>query len=214
MCYEIGMKGAVVVVLASLAMAPIAAGAKPVAHGYIDKPAGFKIILPPKWYAVPRPVKQVQAAVAAAKKAKKTGLASEFSFYLTAAGKQQLKDYAFQAFLDVSPSTDPLIPQLSIQVAATKGATLKAAATAYANALAGIKGAKIYTPKKIKLAAGAAEYIPGTVPRGSGLSDGVALYLLVHGGKVYVLKFDIDAAAFNATSAKAFAQIAETFGWV
>lgn len=207
------MKAAVAVVLASLVMASAAGAAKPVAHGYIDKPAGFKIILPPKWYAVPRTVKAVQATIAAAKKAKKTGIASEYSFYLTAAGKQQLKDYAFQAFFDVSPSTDPLIPQLSIQVASAKGATLKAAATAYANALAGIKGAKIYTPKAIKLPAGAAEYIPGTVPRGGGLSDGVALYVLVHRGKLYVLKFDIDASAFNATSAKGFATIAETFGW-
>ena len=53
---------------------------------------------------MPRTVTALQQTIAALKKQKKTALASEYGFYLTAAGKAQLKAFVFQAFLDISPS--------------------------------------------------------------------------------------------------------------
>jgi len=69
---------------------------------------GFSIILPPKWYAVPRTVTAVNQTIAALKKQKKTGLATAYGFYTTANGKAELKAYVFQAFLFDGPTSDPV----------------------------------------------------------------------------------------------------------
>jgi hypothetical protein len=216
LCYEVGMKNAVAVVLGVLALAPAASAAAPTQTKWVDRKDGFSVILPPKWYAVPRTAPAVQQTIAALKKQKKAAVASEFGFYLTASGRQQLKAYVFQAFLDISPSTDPIAPQFAVQV--TKGsrpytvADLPAAGRAYGSALAKHKGAKISAPKRITLPAGPAQFLTGTVPAAPGLADGFELYLLVHKGKLYALKFDIDARALS--QAKVLRSIAEHFAWV
>jgi hypothetical protein len=216
LCYEVGMKNAVAVVLGVLALAPAASAAAPAQTKWVDRKDGFSVILPPKWYAVPRTVPAVQQTIAALKKQKKAAVASEFGFYLTAPGRQQLKAYVFQAFLDISPSTDPIAPQFAVQV--TKGskpytvADLPTAGRAYRSALAQHKGAKISAPKRITLPAGPAQFLTGTVPAAPGLSDGFELYLLVHKGKLYALKFDIDARVLS--QAKVLRSIARHFAWV
>lgn len=193
--------------------AAASAATTPTETKWIDKKDGFSIILPPKWYPVPRTVKAVQQTIAAYKKQKKTALASEYGFYLTAFGKTQLKDYVFQAFLDIAPSTDPIYPQVAVQL--TKGSRpyktsdLAAAGRAYASSIASHKGAKVTVPKRISLPSGPAEFVTGTVPAGTGLADGFELYLLVHGGKLYALKFDIDSVALK--QATVFRSIATHF---
>lgn len=192
--------------------AAASAATTPTETKWIDKKDGFSIILPPKWYPVPRTTTAVQQTIAQLKKQKKTALANEYSFYLSAFGKTQLRDYVFQAFLDIAPSTDPIYPQVAVQKDTRriyKPADLSTAGRAYASALAQHKGAKITVPKKIALPAGPAEFITGTVPAGPGLADGFELYLLVHGGKLYALKFDIDAVALK--QAKVFRSIATHF---
>ena len=202
--------------IAVLAVAPAASAATPASTKWVVKQYGFSVILPPKWNPVPRTAAAVQKTIAALKKQKKAALASEYSFYLTAPGKAQLKDYVFQAFLDIAPSTDPIAPQFAVQV--SKGskpytnADLPAAGRAYASALAQHKGAKIAAPKQIKLPTGPAEFVTGTVPAGTGIADGFELYLLIHKGKLYALKFDIDAQVLS--QAKVFRSIAEHFAWV
>jgi hypothetical protein len=209
------VKVTLVALAASLVLAAGAGAATPPAQKWIDKPDGFSVILPAKWYVVPRTTKAVQQTIAALKKQKKTAVANEYGFYLTAFGRQQLKDFVFQAFLDISPSTDPIPPQFAVQL--TKGSKpykpsdLTAAGRAYASSLAQNKGAKISVPKRITLPAGPAEFLTGKVPAGTGLADGFELYLLVHGGKLYALKFDIDAVAL--AQAKVFRSIAEHVAW-
>jgi hypothetical protein len=217
LCYEVGMKrAAAVTALAALAFASTASAAAPTQTKWIDRKDGFSAILPPKWYPVPRTVAAVQQTIASLKKQKKAALASEYSFYLTAPGRAQLKDYVFQAFLDISPSTDPIAPQFAVQV--SKGskpytnADLPAAGRAYASALAQHKGAKISAPKRIELPAGPAQFVTGTVPAGTGIADGFELYLLIHKGKLYALKFDVDASILS--QAKVLRSIAEHFAWV
>jgi hypothetical protein len=199
--------------LAALVLASAATAAAPTPTRWIDKKDGFSIVLPPKWYPVPRTTAAVKQTIAVLKKQKKTGLANAYSFYLTAFGKTQLKAFAFQAFLDISPSNDPIVPQVAVQVSKAtkpyKASDLAAAGRTYAASLAQNKGAKVTAPKQISLAEGPAQFITGTVPAGSGLADGFELYLLVHGGKLYVLKFDIDAVAL--AQAKVFRSIAENF---
>jgi len=198
--------------MGALALAAAASAATPTETKWIDKKDGFSIILPPKWYPVPRTTTAVQQTIAQLKKHKKTALANEYGFYLTAFGKTQLKDYVFQAFLDIAPSTDPIYPQVAVQKdtrRAYKPADLPTAGHAYASALAQHKGAKISAPKRISLPAGPAEFITGTIPAGTGLADGFELYLLIHGGKLYALKFDIDAVALR--QATVFRSIATHF---
>jgi hypothetical protein len=175
------------------------------------------MILPAKWYPVPRTVKAVQQTIALLKKQKKAALASEYGFYLTAAGKSQLKAFIFQAFLDISPSTDPIAPQVSVQV--TKGTKpytttdLAAAGNTFAGAItSGNKGAKVTVPKRVSLPEGPAELITGTIPAGTGISRGIELYLLIHKGKLYVLDFEIDASILS--SATVFRSIAENVRWL
>jgi hypothetical protein len=196
---------------------PASAATTPTETKWNVRTYGFSMILPAKWYAVPRTVKAVQQTIAQLKKLKKTALASEYSFYLTAAGKTQLQAFIFQAFLDISPSTDPIAPQVSVQV--SKGtkpyttADLAAAGTTFAGAItSGNKGAKVTVPQRISLPEGPAELITGTVPAGTGISRGIELYLLIHKGKLYVLDFEIDASALS--SATVFRSIAENVRWL
>ena len=215
MCYHVVMKRLVPAAVVALALAGTASAAKPTELKLIDKKDGFSILLPPRWYPVPRTPAAVKQTIALLKKQKKTAVANEYSFYLTAFGKTQLKDYVLQAFLDISPSTDPIYPQVAVQV--SKGAKpytaadLAAAGRTYASSIAQNKGAKVSAPKRIKLPAGPAEFVTGSVPAGTGLADGFELYLLIHGGKLYALKFDIDAVALS--QAKVFRSIAEHFAW-
>jgi hypothetical protein len=194
-----------------------AKGATPTETKWNVRSGGFSILLPPKWYAVPRTATAVQQTLAALKKQKRTALASEYGFYLTAAGKTQLKAFIFQAFLDIAPSTDPIPPQVSVQVSTgTKPYTtadLAAAGNTFASTIAsGNKGAKVTVPKRISLPEGPAELIQGTVPAGSGLSRGVELYLLTHKGKLYVLDFEIDATVLS--QATVLRSIAENIRWL
>ena len=215
MCYEGRVKAAVLALTAALVLATGAGAAAPPEQKWIDKRDGFSVILPARWYVVPRTTAAVKQTIAALKKQKRAAVANEYAFYLTAFGRQQLKDFVFQAFLDISPSTDPIPPQFAVQV--TKGSKpyrtsdLTAAGRAYASSLAQNKGAKISAPKRISLPEGPAEFLTGSVPAGTGLADGFELYLLVHGGKLYALKFDIDAVALS--QAKIFRSIAEHFAW-
>jgi hypothetical protein len=217
LCYEVGMNiAAAAAAIAVLALAPSASAAAPPSTKWVVKQYGFSVILPPKWNPVPRTAAALQKTIASLKKQKKAALASEYSFYLTAPGKAQLEDYVFQAFLDIAPSTDPIAPQFAVQVA--KGskpytnADLPAAGRAYASALAQHKGAKISAPKQIQLPTGPAQFVTGSVPAGQGIADGFELYLLIHKGKLYALKFDIDASVLS--QAKVFRSIAEHFAWV
>jgi hypothetical protein len=199
-----------------LALAGSAAAAAPAATKWVDKKDGFSVILPAKWYPVPRTAAAVRQTIANFEREKKNAVANEYRFYLTAAGKAQLKAFVFQAFLDVSPSRDPIYPQFSVQV--TKGsrpyttADLTVAGRTYASSLAQHRGATVGAPKRITLPAGPAQFITGKVPVASGLADGFELYLLVHGGKLYALKFDIDARVLS--QAHVFRSIAEHFAWV
>ncbi len=216
LCYEVGVKAGIAALVAALALPLAASAASPTQTKWVDRRDGFSVILPAKWHAVPRTVAAVQRTIADLKRQKKTALASEYGFYLTAAGKSQLQAFVFQAFLDIAPSRDPIAPQFAIQVTtanrAYTSADLVKAGRAYASSLAQHKGAKISVPKRISLPAGPAQFVTGTVPAAPGLADGFELYLLVHKGKLYALKFDIDARALS--QAKVFRSIAAHLAWV
>jgi hypothetical protein len=208
---------ALATVLGALLLAGVASAAnKPQAVRWIDKDDGFSIVLPPKWYAVPRSPTQIQQLIAQLKKNKKTDLATAYGFYLTPNGKSELKAYRFQAFYFNGPSTDPVPISVSVQVVPGKhaytAADLVAAARAYGGSLASAPGAKIAAPAKVTLPSGQAELIRGTVPNGNGVSTGAELYLLEHGKRFYALSFKVNAELLS--QAKVFRSIAENFRFV
>jgi hypothetical protein len=193
----------------------VSAATTPAATKWIDKADGFSVILPAKWYPVPRTVTAVNNTIAALKKQKQTSLATAYGFYLTANGKTELKAYKFQAFYFNGPTMDPVPLSVSVQIdkrIAYTAKDLPAAVRAYGTSFASIKGAKIAAPKLIKLPAGQAEYLTGTVPSGAGVSTGLELYILIHAKKLYVLSFKINADLLS--QAKIFRSIAENFRFV
>jgi hypothetical protein len=189
---------------------------KPEAVRWIDKVDGFSIVLPPKWYAVPRSTAQIQQLIAQLEKQKKTDLATAYGFYLTDNGRSELKAYRFEAFYFDGPTSDPVPLSVSVQVVPGKRAytvaDLVAAAKAYGGSLATTPGAKIAAPQEIKLPTGPAMLIRGTVPNGGGVSTGAELYLLEHGKRFYALSFKVNAQLLN--QAKVFRSIAENFRFV
>ena len=211
------MRIALAAAFGSLLLAGAASAAnKPEAVRWIDKVDGFSIVLPPKWYAVPRSTTQIQQLIAQLKKQKKANLASAYSFYLTANGKNELKAYRFQAFYFNGPTADPVPISVSVQVVPGKraytDADLVTAAKAYGGSLASTPGSKVAAPQAIKLPTGPAELIRGTVPNGNGVSTGAELYLLEHGKRFYALSFKINAELLS--QAKVFRSIAENFRFV
>lgn len=212
------MRIALVSALAGVVLAAAGAASAataPKATKWIDSKDGFSIILPSAWYPVPRTVAGVQAMIT---KYKKTpGVPTAYRYYLTAAGKQELKDYVFQAFVNVYPSTDPVIPVISIQISTSKppykASELTEAADTFGSVLASNKGAKVSAPQTLKFSEGTTELLTATIPVAKGLSEGTELYLIIHGGKLYVLKFVIDATALKSFEST-FKAIAENFRFV
>ncbi|GEM_PF-3552331 len=199
----------------ALALAGVAPGATaPRYDKWIVGAYGFSIILPASWAPVPRTVAAVRQTIANLKKAGKTAEANAYAYYLTPAGRLELKAYVFQAF-DTTPTTDPLVPQVAVQVTRGKRpyrqSDLKAAAYEYAATIAnGTKGSKVAVPLPIKLPIGAAETFEATIPAGQ-VTRGIEMYLTIHAGKLYVFSFQIDARYL--AEAKLFRSIAENVRW-
>src|SRR3954468_14119144 len=194
------MKAAAAALLVALGLAAAASAATPTATKYVDKKDGYSIIVPAKWYPVPRTVAAVKATIADLKKRKQANLATAYGFYLTANGKQELAAYRFQAFYFNGPSMDPVPIDVSLQVndsIAYAPKNLQAAGIAYGKQFASIQGAKISAPKMVKLPEGQAVHLTGSVPNGGGVSTGLDLYLLIHAKKLYALSFKVNAAGLT-----------------
>ncbi len=203
--------------LIGVAVAALAAGAGAAnlpSTTYVDKTGGYRITIPRKWEPVPRTAAQIKTLVATLKKKKSTvDLADAYASILSSsAGRAGLAGYVFQAFdWPQSPDT-PILTEVSLGITKVKKAytdkDLPAIGAAFANALAGNSGSKIRVPRIVTLPAGKAEYIIGTIPAGS-YTNGLELYLIPHGKRLYTLAFQIDARALS--SATLFASIAHLF---
>jgi hypothetical protein len=72
-------------------------------------------------------------------------------------------------------------------------------------------GTKLTALRQVTLPAAKAEFVDATVPAGGGLRDGVELYLIPHGRRLYVLSMSIDARYLK--QATIFASIADHFAF-
>jgi hypothetical protein len=209
------LAGGLAATLAAASVFAAGAAAKNVpSTTYASKRGGYQITIPTAWKLVPRTKAQVQALIAQLKKQKQTTLASTYSAIIsTAAGRAGLSAWNFQAFAwPVDPGT-PILTEVSVGIVKTSRAygkqDLKAVGATYANALVSNKGAKVTVPKTVTLPAGPAEFIEATIPAGTGLANGVELYLIPHGKRLYELSFQVDSSLLS--SATLFTSIAHRF---
>ncbi len=186
---------------------------------YVDKPAGYRITIPTKWQIVPPNVKAVQTRVAQLKKQKKTDLANAYAVYVsTASARQELTQFRFRAFMwPALPSPVPTDVSLRIQQVSKKygAADLPGIGATFRKQLASAKGSTVSQPQPIKLGAGKAILLTGTVPLPAaygGARTGFRLVLLLRPGRLYLFSFRIDSRA--AKDAKIFASIADHFRFV
>jgi hypothetical protein len=185
---------------------------------YVDKAMGYRITVPQTWQIVPPSVAGVKARIAQLKRQKKTQLATYYSDMIaTAAGRNELESFRFRAFKwPALPGPVPTDVTVFIQpVPKTyKQADLPAIAASFANDLKS-PGAKIDQPQTLKLPAGRAALITGTVPQpkpNQAFKTGFSLVLLLKPGKLYMLSFRIDSTV--AAQANVFTSIAQLFRFV
>jgi hypothetical protein len=201
-----------------LLLAGPAGGANLPSTTYVDKPAGYKITIPTKWQIVPPSVAAVKAKVAKLTKQKKTQLAGAYSLYIsTAAARQELTQFRFRAFMwPALPSPVPTDISLRIEKIPTrfKASDLPTIGATFRKQLLS-PGATISQPRLVKLGAGRAVMLTGTVPLPSGYGGaktGFTLVILFRPGRLYLLSFRIDSRA--AKDANIFASIADHFRFV
>jgi hypothetical protein len=197
----------------------VAAGAAPAKDQpstiYVDQAGGYRITVPKTWQIVPPNVTLVKQLVAKLKKQKKTDLATFYSDMIsTAAGRQELSTFRFRAFRwPLLPSPVPTDVTLTIQPIARKytQADLPQIGASFARNLRA-PGAKVNAPQMLKLPAGRAALITGTVPlpkQYGGIATGFTLVLLLRPGKLYLLSYRIDSR--EAANAKLFASMTNLF---
>jgi hypothetical protein len=182
---------------------------------YVDKAAGYRITVPETWQVVPPSVAGVKQTIARLKKQKKAQLAEFYDQMIsTAAGRKELSTFRFRAFKwPALPSPVPTDVSLTIQQIPQrfKAADLPDIGASFARSLAS-PGAKIAGPQMLKLPAGRAALITGTVPLPKPyqtIKTGFTLVLLLKPGKLYMLSFRIDSRA--AADAKVFTSISNLF---
>ncbi len=186
----------------------------------VDHTDGFAITIPTAWKLVPRSRAALEAEIAALRKSKSKSnheLAQTFaSIAATHAGLVGLTAYKLQAIAWPPNPDTPLLTEVSVGIVkaprAYSAAALAAVADTYANAFATNKGSKVTVPKALRLPAGKAELIEATFPAGQGLSNGIELYLIPHGKRLFELSFEIDARGLR--QATLFASIASLFAFV
>lgn len=183
----------------------------------VDKAEGYTITVPRSWAPIPRSEAGIRSLITqlkARKTAEADALASTYSSILASPqAVSELSTFGFQAFPWPPDPNTPILTELSVKVTHTSltdtAANLAMLGQQYAAALRDNAGAKIDSPREVKLPAGNAEFVEGSVPAGGGLSNGVELYLLPHRSHLYALSFTIDARLM--AKATIFAKIAEYF---
>jgi hypothetical protein len=202
-------------IAALVALAAVAGGSGANVKGtvIVDKQEGYQIAIPNTWRLIPRTKAEVEAVIAALKKKKETDLATFYAGIIASkSGLSGLTTYRLQAFDWPGSMESPVPIELSVGIVKTPRAygpkDLASIGAVYANALAANKGAKVTVPKTVTLPAGKAELILGSIPIGNGVMNGVKLYLIPHGKRLYELSFQIEAS--QLATATLFASMANS----
>jgi hypothetical protein len=152
---------------------------------------GFSIAVPGTWHVVPRSTPRLEALIAGLRKRKQTALALQFA-QIAAVRRATHAVYRFQAFA-WPPPKGAVVPDVTVKIDPLKAGTTRAAlprlARRIANALSRSAGATAAAPVARTLPAGRAMTVTGTTRISKSLRSRYALYLLIHGRKLYSIAF-------------------------
>jgi len=178
------------VVVAALCLTGVAA-AEPAWRTITVSSDGFSIGVPAAWQTVPRSTPQLESLIARLRKEKRTALALQYA-EIAATRRVTHTVYRFQAFAwpapkgavvpDVTVKTDPL-------TSGTTPSALPAIARQIVKALARSSAATATAPVARTLPAGHAVEVTGTARLTKSLRSRYAIYLLIHGRKLYSISF-------------------------
>lgn len=156
-----------------------------------DPADGFSIAVPAGWRTVPRSTPALEALVRQLSRRKETALASEYA-EVAALRRTTHTVYRVQAFAWPAPAGE-IVPDVTVKVDPLKrGTTAKALpliARAMVRALSQAKATTVSKPVSRRLAAGPTIEIDGSTRLSKKLQSRYAVYLLVHGGRLYSISF-------------------------
>lgn len=181
-------------VLTALVVAGAAAGG---AHAAVpwrtlsDSGGGFSIALPAGWQVVPRSTPALHALVSQLSRRRQTALASEYA-EVAALRRTTHTVYRVQAFAWPAPAGD-IVPDVTVKVDTLRRGTTPTAlpliARAVEQALSRAKKTTVSKPVGRRIPAGPTVEIAGTTRLSKTLRSRYAVYLLVHGGRLYSISF-------------------------
>ena len=208
---------ALVLTLAGFVVSSVASAASAPWVSFVDNSNGIRVAIPKSWHTLPPTVAGVQSLIGQLEKSKQTGLAQVYSSFIgTAAARQKMLSYHFQAF-QYSPGSS-IQPDFALAFARTSRAysakDLAATSTSVAKRFASVSGSTVTKHTLVTLPSGPAAFVEGTQPGtgGSGLRTQFQVYVVAHGTLLYELSFRADARA--AGEAATFTSIARRFAFV
>lgn len=197
---------AAAVLLLGLGLVAGAAGADGTWRTVTNTGSGFSIGVPARWQVVPRSTPELNAAIVRLRAAKQAALANQLA-QIAAVRRATRTTFGFQAFA-WPPPKGAVVPDVTVKVdrlsARTTEAVLPSLARQIAKALAGTAGATASAPVATRLPAGRAMRVTGTTRISKTLGSRYALYLLIHGRRLYSLTFRGPATASETRTLESF----------
>lgn len=182
------------VAAAVAAVLSVAAGSAAAADGWRtapDRAGGYSIAVPATWQVVPRSTAELDAHVARLRAQKRMALAYQFA-QIAAVRRATHTAFRFQAFSWPAPRGQ-VVPDVTVKIdPLSPGATpaaLPRIAGQIAKTLAAAPTATATSPVGVRLPAGAAQRITGTTQISKTVRSRFALYLLIHGRRLYSVTF-------------------------
>jgi hypothetical protein len=172
----------------------------------VNPAAGFSISVPAGWQLVPTATATLRNRVVELRRAKRGALANQYA-EIAAARRGASTGFPFQAFA-WPPPKGPVVPDVTVKIDAVS-TTLSRVAAEYVAALRKPAGAQVAPARAMRLPAGYAEEIAGSVPLAGSktLRSPYTVFLLVRGRRLYSIAFR------GGTDAGLFRRIAATFRW-
>jgi hypothetical protein len=174
---------------------------------------GFRITIPKDWFLVPNTVARVETQIKQATAKNDAAVAQAYeSFIATTAARAKLGRYAFEAFA-YSTYPDPIIVTVGIvrTTAANTSAHGLAIISSGEASDARAHGLSVAKAGVVKLHAGEAAYMSGTLPGQSKNTIDFADYAIARGTLLYQVSFTADARIAGAEST--FSTIAQLFAF-
>jgi hypothetical protein len=157
----------------------------------VDPAGGFSIAVPVSWQVVPRSTPELNALIARLAKTKRTALANQLRA-IAAVRRVTHTVYRFQAF-SWPPPKGAVVPDVTVKAdpltAGTTSTALPRIAQAIAKAISRSPTATVSAPVRRTLPAGQAFEVTGTTKVSKTLRSRYAIYLLIHGNRLYSISF-------------------------